>query len=69
MKLLRMKTLGLFGIGFLAGSKAGPGPWEKAQEGVGQLKGKLNGGSAGSMSTNGAGDGQRAQVSPQLTEI
>jgi hypothetical protein len=70
MKLLRMKTLGMLGIGFLAGSRAGRGPWEKAQQGVGQLKGKLNhGGDSAPMSMNGAPEGQRGQTSPQLTEI
>lgn len=42
MKLLRMKTLGLFGIGFLAGSAAGRGPWEKTQAQLGQLKEKVS---------------------------
>ena len=44
MKLVRMRTLGMFGIGFLAGSRAGRGPWEKAQETMGQLKEKVNNG-------------------------
>ena len=69
MKLLRMKTLGMFGIGFLAGSAAGRGPWDKAQEGVGQLKGKLNGGDKVPMSMNGAPEGQRGQTTPHVTEI
>jgi hypothetical protein len=58
MKLLRMRTLGLLGIGFLAGSAAGRGPWEKTQAGMGQLKGKVSGGAMdgggyGSTSSNG----------------
>jgi hypothetical protein len=74
MKLLRMRTLGMFGIGFLAGSAAGKGPWEKAQASMDQIKGKvsggeMNGGSQGSMSTNGI-EGQRGnQGNPQLSEM
>jgi len=67
MKLRRMKTLGMFGIGFLAGSRAGRGPWEKAQAGVGQLKDKMNG---GVPPAQGAPNGQRASVkSPMVTQL
>jgi hypothetical protein len=73
MKLLKMRTLGLFGLGFLAGSRAGHGPWEKAQAGMDQIKGKIAGGSMGqvgqgSTSSNGF-EGRRSQNNPQLTEI
>jgi hypothetical protein len=75
MKLLRMKTLGLFGIGFLAGSKAGHGPWEKAQQGMDQIKGKVSGvtgsnigGGNGSTSTNGF-NSPKSEATPQLTEM
>lgn len=73
MKLLKIRTLGLFGLGFLAGSKAGHGPWEKAQAGMDQIKGKVTGssmapGGTGSTSSNGF-EGQRSQTNPQLTEI
>jgi hypothetical protein len=73
MKLVRMKTLGLFGLGFLAGSRAGRGPWEKAQAGMDQIKGKVAGGPgggepSGSMTSDGF-DGRRSQTSPQVTEI
>jgi hypothetical protein len=73
MKLRRMKTLGLFGLGFLAGSRAGRGPWEKAQAGMDQIKDKVSGGSGGcgpggSTSSNGF-DAQRAHATPQVTEI
>jgi hypothetical protein len=69
MKLfgMRIRTLGMFGIGFLAGSRAGRGPWDKAQAGMEQLKGRVTGGE-GSMSMNGA-DGRRAHTSPQMTEL
>jgi hypothetical protein len=76
MKLFRMKTLGLFGIGFLAGSAAGRGPWEKTQGIIEQLKGKVSGGAMdgggyGSTSSNGiegqpGGQGTGAR---QLTEM
>jgi hypothetical protein len=73
MKLLKMRTLGLFGLGFLAGSKAGRGPWEKAQAGMDQIKDKVSGssmapGGNGSTSSNGF-EGPRSQNNPQLTEI
>ncbi len=67
MKLFRPKTLALFGIGFLAGSRAGHGPWEKAQAGIGQMKDKISGGS-GSTSSTGI-DGQWSKKEPQLTEM
>jgi hypothetical protein len=79
MKLLRMRTLGMFGIGFLAGSAAGRGPWEKTQATMDELKGKVSGGAMdggggqGPMSTNGI-EGQRGGEgagtgSKQLTEM
>ncbi|HEY0396947.1 MAG TPA: hypothetical protein VGF00_01080 [Acidimicrobiia bacterium] len=73
MKLLKMRTLGVFGLGFLAGSRAGQGPWEKAQSGIDQIKDKVSGTSMGSdgsgpMSSNGF-EGQRSQHNPQMTEI
>ena len=43
MKLFRMRTLATFGIGFLAGSAAGPGPWQKAQASMDEIKGKVSG--------------------------
>ena len=73
MKLLRMKTLSMFGIGFLAGSAAGRGPWEKAQASMDQIKGKVSGmggpemGSATS-SSNGF-EAARGGIKPQVTEI
>jgi hypothetical protein len=73
MKLLRIRTLVTFGIGFLAGSAAGPGPWQKAQAGLGELKGKVAGGNGegryGSTSSNGI-EGQRGgQGKPAMTEM
>ena len=47
MRIVRMRTLGMLGIGFLAGSRAGRGPWEKAQAGMDQIKDKVGGGSHG----------------------
>jgi hypothetical protein len=74
MKLLRMRTLGMFGIGFLAGSAAGKGPWEKAQASMDQIKGKvsggaMDGGSQGPMSTNGIESQRGNQGNPQLSEM
>jgi hypothetical protein len=75
MKLFRMKTLGVLGIGFLAGSAAGRGPWEKTQATMDQLKGKvsggMDGGGYGSTSSNGiegqpGGQGTGAR---QMTEM
>ena len=71
MKLFRPKTLALFGLGFLAGSKVGREPWEKAQAGMGQMKEKISGsmgGGSGSMSSTGF-DGQWSKKEPQLTEM
>ena len=71
MKLFRMKTLGAFGIGFLAGSRAGRGPWEKAQSTVGELKGKIDGGMGntnGSTSSDGF-QGQWSKDDPKMTEV
>jgi hypothetical protein len=75
MKLVRMRTLGMLGIGFLAGSRAGRGPWEKAQESMGQIKGKVGGSTGstgntyGSTSQNGTDSPRGTQGSPALTEM
>jgi len=71
MKLFRMRTMGAFGLGFLAGSRAGRGPWEKAQATAEQLKGKVNGGSlggSGSPSSDGF-EGQYDKNNPRMTEV
>jgi hypothetical protein len=74
MKLFRMKTLATFGIGFLAGSAAGRGPWEKTQASLEELKGKVAGsmngaGQYGSTSSNGI-EGQRGgEGKPAMTEM
>jgi hypothetical protein len=69
MKLFRMRTMGAFGLGFLAGSRAGRGPWEKAQATAEQLKGKVNGGGGpGSTSSNGY-EGQWNKTDPRMTEV
>ncbi|HEV3363164.1 MAG TPA: hypothetical protein VG795_03320 [Acidimicrobiia bacterium] len=74
MKLFRMKTLATFGIGFLAGSAAGRGPWEKTQASMEEMKGKIsgsmNGGSEYGSTPSNEIDGQRgAQGKPALTEM
>ena len=74
MKLFRIKTLATFGIGFLAGSAAGPGPWQKAQASMDEMKGKISGSmngeeQYGSTSPNGI-EGQRGnQGKPAMTEM
>lgn len=74
MKLFRMKTLATFGIGFLAGSAAGRGPWEKTQASMEEIKdkvsGSINGGNQyGSTSPDGV-EGQRGgQGKPAMTEM
>ena len=72
MKLFRMRTMGAFGLGFLAGSRAGRGPWEKTEATVEQLKAKMNGGpmggNSGSMSGNGV-EGQSTKTNPRMTEV
>jgi hypothetical protein len=74
MKLFRMRTLASFGIGFLAGSAAGRGPWEKTQASMEEIKdkvsGSMNGGSQYGSTTANDIDGQRgAQGKPALTEM
>ena len=73
MRIVRMRTLGMLGIGFLAGSRAGRGPWDKAQASMDQIKDKVGGttGSAtnGATASNGFNGGTRSQTNPQMTEI
>ena len=76
MKLFRMRTLGVFGIGFLAGSAAGRGPWEKTQASIDQLREKVSGGAMdgsgyGSTSSNGVQGqpGSQGTGARQLSEM
>lgn len=70
MKLVRMRTLGMFGAGFLAGSRAGRGPWEKAQASMDQLKEKVNGHSDTHTSSQNEFTSPRGnQPNAQLTEM
>jgi hypothetical protein len=71
MKLFRMRSLSMFGIGFLAGSAAGRGPWQKTQETMGQLKEKVNNGQSGMpMSSNdGMSSPKGNQPTAQLSEM
>ena len=74
MKLFRIKTLATFGIGFLAGSAAGPGPWQKAQASLEEMKGKVSGsmngdGQYGSTSSNGIEGQPGGQGKPAMTEM
>jgi hypothetical protein len=74
MKLFRIKTLATFGIGFLAGSAAGPGPWQKAQSGLEEMKDKISGsmnggGSQYGSSSNGIEGERGGQGKPAMTEM
>jgi len=71
MKLFRMRSLSMFGIGFLAGSAAGRGPWQKTQETMGQLKEKVNNGQGGMpTSSNGETNSPKGNApTAQLTEM
>jgi hypothetical protein len=73
MKLFRIKTLATFGIGFLAGSAAGRGPWEKAQASMEEIKGKvsgsMNGGNQYGSSSNGIEGQHGGQGKPAMTEM
>ena len=69
MKLVRMRTMGLFGLGFLAGSRAGRGPWEKAEATVGQLKDKMNHGEGSTMMPDGLNSQRGGKTTAQLTEM
>ena len=74
MKLFRVKTLGLLGLGFLAGSRAGKAPWDKVQGTVGQVKSKIaERGDGPSPTTSSLGNGACATTAgtqtTQFTEI
>jgi hypothetical protein len=55
MKVFGMRRMGLLGIGFLLGSRAGRGPWNKAMDAWNQVQRKT-----------GVGNGQspKAEVAP-----
>jgi hypothetical protein len=70
---IKVRTLAVFGIGYLAGSRTGRGPWEKAERAVDQIWAKVAGGeaesgdrtSSGSVSGNGIDSPRPA--APRLT--
>ena len=54
MRLLKPTRLAIFGIGFLAGSRAGRKPWDTVQGKVSELQNRSGSGADGSIYTDGA---------------
>lgn len=44
MKLFKPSTMAVFAVGFLAGSRAGPGTWETVQSKLSRLQERAGGG-------------------------
>ena len=57
MKLFKPTTMAVFGLGFLAGSRSGRGPWNAVENRISQLQSRTG----GDMS----GNGMRAMESSQ----
>ncbi|MDQ3947224.1 MAG: hypothetical protein M3357_19110 [Actinomycetota bacterium] len=58
MKLFKPTRMAIFGLGFLAGSRAGRGAWDAVENKVSQLQNRTGGG------TN-YGNGTRSMNSPE----
>jgi hypothetical protein len=58
MKLFKPTTMAIFGLGFLAGSRSGKGPWNAFENKVSQLQNRTGGG-------KGSGNGMRSMSSPE----
>jgi hypothetical protein len=58
MKLFKPTTMAIFGLGFLAGSRSGKGPWNAFENKVSQLQNRTGGGT-------GYGNGMRSMNSPE----
>jgi hypothetical protein len=58
MKLFKPTTMAIFGLGFLAGSRSGKGPWNAFENKVSQLQNRTGGG-------NSYGNGTRSTYSPE----
>ncbi|MGH8972910.1 MAG: hypothetical protein ACRD0C_06865 [Acidimicrobiia bacterium] len=58
MKLFKPTTMAIFGLGFLAGSRSGRGPWNAFENKVSQLQNRTGGG-------NDHGNGMRSMDSPE----
>jgi hypothetical protein len=58
MKLFKPTTMVVFGLGFLAGSRSGKGPWNAFENKVSQLQHRTGGG-------DGYGNGVRSMDSPE----
>ena len=59
MKLFKPTTMAIFGLGFLAGSRSGRGPWNAFENKVSQLQNRTTGGGTG------YGNGVRSMDSPE----
>ena len=58
MKLFKPTTIAIFGLGFLAGSRAGRGAWDAVENKVSQLQNRGGGGDS-------YGNGMRSVNSPE----
>ncbi len=58
MKLFKPTRMAFFGLGFLAGSRAGRGPWDAVENKVSQLQHRTGGGGD-------YGNGTRPVTSPE----
>ena len=58
MKLFKPTRMAIFGLGFLAGSRAGRGPWDAVESKFSQLQNRTGGG-------KGYGNGMRSMNSPE----
>jgi hypothetical protein len=58
MKLFKPTNMAIFGLGFLAGSRAGRGPWDAVENKLCQLQNRSGGG-------NDYGNGMRSTNSPE----
>lgn len=62
MKLFKPTKMAIFGLGFLAGSRAGRGPWDAVEHKVSQLQNRTGGG-------NNYGNGSGSMASPQGSTV
>lgn len=62
----RIKTLLFFGLGFLLGSRAGPGPWEKAMALWSELQGRAKSEFGGDGHLKGKFEGAKDQMKDAL---
>jgi hypothetical protein len=58
MKLFKPTRMAIFGLGFLAGSRAGRGPWDAVEKKISQLQNRTGG-------EDTYGNGMRSMASPE----